>query len=153
VGEFIARLTPEPYVVVTVPRSLEASTRVAVAELYQPFFVEWAGDGIVLVAREVEWERLAARFPGAVTQTGFRLISLVPGGPAAGAGWPPEPADPAALVRVLERRGVSARLLRSFYRDHLLVAAERLTVCLEVLAALLGVRPDAASGEESRPPQ
>ena len=144
------RTDPDGYVLVTIPLSLEASARVAIADLYQPFFVEWAQGGIVLVTRAAEWQRVAARFPGAITQDGFRLISL---GLASAAG-PPDPdgppplaaADLAALVRHLEQRGIRGRTLRSFYHDHLLVAEEHLAACLKVLTAFPGVSPGPSSG-------
>lgn len=66
---------PAPYVLVTIPRSLEPSVRGALGGLHLPFFVEWAQDGIVLVARAAEWQRVAARFPGAVK--GYRLSPWV----------------------------------------------------------------------------
>src|SRR3972149_5578648 len=124
------RTDPDGYVLVTIPLSLEASARVAIAGLYQPFFVEWAQGGIVLVTRAAEWQRVAARFPGAIPQDGFRLLSV---GVASAAG-PPDPdgppplaaADLVVLVRHLDQRGIRARALRSFYRDHLLGAGGHL---------------------------
>src|SRR3972149_8758645 len=88
------RTDPDGYVLVTIPLSREASARVAIAGLYQPFFVEGAQGGIALVTRAAEWQRLAARFPGAITRDGFRLISL---GVASAAG-PPDPAGPPPLA-------------------------------------------------------
>src|SRR3990172_2920148 len=110
------RTDPDGYVLVTIPLSLEASARVAIAGLYQPFFVEWAQGGIVLVTRAAEWQRVAARFPGAITEDGFRLISL---GVASAAG-PPDPARPpplpaadlAALLRPPEQPGIRRRAPR-----------------------------------------
>ncbi len=144
------KIDPDPYVLVTIPLSLEASARVAIAGLYQPFFVEWAQGGIVLVTRAVEWQRVVARFTGAITQDGFRLLSLSMA-PAVEQldpdGLPPlAAADLAALVGHLEQRGVRARPLRSFYRDHLLVAEEHLAASLEVLMAFPGSSPAPSSG-------
>ncbi|MDR7426698.1 MAG: hypothetical protein QN152_05435 [Armatimonadota bacterium] len=133
---------PALYVLVTIPRSLEPSVRGALGGLHLPFFVEWTQNGIVLVARAQEWQRVAARFPGAVTEEGYRLVSL---GVASGVGGPDSghaaaAADLAALANLLQQRGVAVRPLRSFYRDHLLVPAEQLAACLEVLGALPGPR-------------
>ncbi len=148
-GRLGAWADPAPYVLATIPRSLEASVRGAIAGLHLPFFVEWAQDGIVLVARAVEWQQVAARFPGAVTEEGYRLVSL--GAAAGGGGHDPErpaaaAADLAALVGLLQQRGITVRPLRSFYRDHLLVPAAHLAGCLEVLAAFPGISGDPASG-------
>src|SRR3972149_6645431 len=126
------RTDPDGYVLVTIPLSLEASARVAIAGLYQPFFVEWAQGGIVLVTRVAEWQRGGGAFPG--------------GPPAPGAPPPLAAADLAALVRHLEQRGIRGRTLRSFYRDHLLVAEEHLAACLEVLTAFPGVSPGPSRG-------
>ncbi len=142
-GSLQVRTDPDPYVMVTIPRSLEASARVAIAGLYQPFFVEWTEAGIVLVTRGAEWAHVADRFPGAVMQTGFRLISL---GAPAGEGNPDRvepnvPVDLKDLTRRLAERDVRVRPLRSFYRDHLLVREEDLAACLGALAAPPGVTP------------
>jgi len=135
------QIDPDSYALVTIPRSLEASARVAIAGLYQPFFVEWTDAGIVLVARAAEWERVAGRFPGSVAQAGFRLISLglpVEGLPAerdADSSGPQAPPDLPGLLRQLAERGIRARPLRSFYRDHLLVAAADLAAAAAALSA------------------
>src|SRR3989304_1204522 len=73
------RADPDGYVLVTIPLSLEASARVAIPGLYQPFFVEWAQGGIVLVTRAAEWQRGAGRFPRA-SPRGGRAAGGVPGG-------------------------------------------------------------------------
>lgn len=148
-GPIQVRTDRDPYVLVTIPRSLEASTRVAIAGLYQPFFVEWARDGIVLVTRAAEWQRVVARFPGATTQEGFRLVSLGVA-PAAGQSDPESPplaaADLATRLRQLEQRGVRVHLLRSFYRDHLLVAEGDLPACLEALGSSAGFTEPSTGG-------
>ena len=139
---------PAPYVLVTIPRSLEASVRGALGGIHLPFFVEWAQDGIVLVTRAAEWQRVAALFPGAVTEEGYRLVSL---GLAVGAGRggverAAAAADLTTLAGLLQQRGIAVRPLRSFYRDHLLVPALHLSACLEVLGALAGPSGGSSSG-------
>ncbi len=139
---------PAPYVLVTIPRSLEPSVRGVLGGLHLPFFVEWAQDGIILVARAAEWQRVAARFPGAVTEEGYRLVSL---GAALGvrgleSGHPAAAGDLTALADLLQRRGIAVRPLRSFYRDHLLVPAAQLEACLELLGALPGSSGGPSSG-------
>lgn len=144
-----AGVSPDSYVVATIPRSLEASARGAIAALYQPFFVEWAEEGIVLVIPAAEWNRVAARLPGATTQPGFRLIALedaLAAGPPGSDGLPPASGELAAVVRALGQRGLRVRTLRSFYRDHLLVVEEDLAACLEFLAAPPPPTLDPASG-------
>lgn len=143
------RIDPDAYVLVTIPRSLEASARVAIAGLYQPFFVEWTDAGIVLVTRTEEWERVAGRFPGAVVEKGFRLISLglaaegtpdpsgppTPGAPTPGppAPGPYAPPELSAVLRRLTEREIRVRALRSFYRDHLLLFEADLPAAVAIL--------------------
>ena len=148
------QIDPDAYVLVTIPRALEASTRAALAGLYQPFFVEWTDAGIVLVARAAEWERVAGRFPGSVAQAGFRLISLglaVEGPPAegdAGSSAPDAPSDLPGLIRRLAERQIQVRPLRSFYRDHLLVAEADLPAAI---AALVAGEPTAGESSPGAP--
>lgn len=129
-----ASLDPEPYVVVSVPRPLEASLRLAVAGLHQPWFLEVEEGVVRLTVRAGEWALVASRFPRAATAGPYRLLSFPATAPAAGTAESPAtgPAEGHGsardLARRLQQQGVAVRLLTSFFRDHLLLPAEALSV-------------------------
>ena len=116
------------FVYVRVPGRLEPSLQRAIADVHAPFFQRRGGETLEVVLRESEWARIAPRFLGSEAVSGFRLVSVDPGG---------EPTFPARLRRALADDGVEASLLPSFHNDHLLVRAGQLERCLAVIRKLL----------------
>ncbi|MDQ7827541.1 MAG: hypothetical protein QN122_01090 [Armatimonadota bacterium] len=148
-----ASLDPEPYVVVAVPRLLEASLRLAVAGLHQPWFLEVEEGEARLTVRAGEWALVASRFPGAATAGPYRLLSFPATAPAAGTAESPAtgPAEGHGsardLARRLQQQGVAVRLLTSFFRDHLLLPAEALSVLAADEAGIPRAGGEGAGGE------
>jgi hypothetical protein len=136
-----ASLDPEPYVVVSVPRPFEASLRLAVAGLHQPWFLEVEEGVVRLTVRAGEWALVAPRFPGAATVGPYRLLSFPATEPAEGHGSARD------LARRLQQQGVAVRLLTSFFRDHLLLPAEALSVLAADEADIPRAGGEGAGGE------
>ncbi len=112
---------------VHVPAYLGPSLRLALPRVHGPFFAAREVDGVEVVLREEEWDRLAARFTSAVVTRGFRLLSVE--------GLAEDPADGVRLTTSLTALGIRGTLLASFYGTHVLIPAEDLTSCIAALSS------------------
>lgn len=117
------------FVCVRVPMMLARSLHLALGRTHAPFLAFREGDALEVILRREEWDHLAPRFVSAQAKAGFRLVSI----------HPPhlDGQFPSRLRATLAAAGLTARVLPSFYRDHLLVADVELDRTLEALRCLL----------------
>lgn len=117
------------FVCVRVPMMLARSLHLALGRTHAPFLAFHEGDALEVILRLEEWDHLAPRFVSAQAKAGFRLVSI----------YLPDLDGhfPARLRATLTAAGLTARVLPSFYRDHLLVADVELDRTLEMLRCLL----------------
>jgi len=124
-----ASLHPSPFVRVRVPVSLERSLQLAVSVAHAPFFTVREADALVVILQDVEWRRLAGRFPSATVERELRLISIDEP--------PSDPAFSRRLAAVLGAEDLGASTIPAFHRDHVIVPAEQAQRCLEAVLTLV----------------
>ncbi len=124
-----ASLHPSGFVRVRVPAYLERSLQLAIGAVHAPFFTVREADALVVILQDVEWARLAARFPSATAERGLRLISIDEP--------PSDPAFSRRLAETLGAAGLQASTFPAFHRDHLIVPEEYAQRCLDAVLALI----------------
>ncbi len=124
-----AVMHPAAFTRVRVPTYLQRSLQLALAATHAPFFAVREHDAVAVTLPDVEWTRLAERFPAATIERGLRLISL--NGP------PSDPAVARQLAATLAAADIPAATLPAFHRDHFVVPVECAQRCLEAVRRLI----------------
>jgi hypothetical protein len=117
---------PQPFAIVGLPAHAEST----VHSLGPWSAALQTGDEVTLYLPEAEWDRMAARFPSARVQRGWRLVTVQVSIP-----WELHGVL-GTLTGALGAQGIPCSVLAAFTTDHLLVPDARLQDALAALRAL-----------------
>ncbi|MCS7173435.1 MAG: hypothetical protein N0A24_08650 [Armatimonadetes bacterium] len=126
---------PEPLVQVHLPRWEARAVQRRADRFHAPFCLTFEPNGVRVVCRETEWAQVGRGLHAIRVEAGYRMVTLDVA-PHAGA------ADLlAAVIDLLQRRGISAHPLPTFHRDRMLVHHSQLEQALRILRDLQASSP------------